>query len=131
MRGKHSKKGEVFLLDIMGRLQAFYSIATIVFVGGSLVPRGGQNLIEPASLSKPIIFGPHIFNFKDISDLLLERGGAIMVRNQSQLQDTVRWLLNNPQRRQSLGQKSRQIVEENKGATSRNIQLIKGLFLSR
>lgn len=131
VREKQNEEGRVFLLDTMGKLQAFYSIATIVFVGGSLVPRGGQNLIEPASLSKPIIFGPNVFNFKDIADLLLERDGAIVIRDQRQLQVTVRMLLNNPQTRQSLGQKARQIVEENRGATRRNIELIKELILPR
>ena len=75
----------IFILDTIGELLSFYAVADIVFVGGSLINKGGQNILEPAYFSKPIIFGPYMSNFRDISDLFLSRGGACMVRGQEGL----------------------------------------------
>ena len=119
----------VFLLDTIGELSSFYSVADIVFVGGSLIKKGGQNILEPAYFSKPILFGPYMFNFRDMSDLFLTRGGARMVGRQEELLEKIRFLLNNPSELRTMGKIARQLVLENQGATKRNVQRI-SLFIS-
>lgn len=118
----------VFLLDTMGQLKFFYGLATIVFVGGSLVRHGGHNMIEAAVFSKAIIFGRYIFNFHDIAQVFLEDNAAIMVDNKQELQQTIERLINSPQEKTRLGQNAYNIVEKNKGATDRNIELISELI---
>ncbi|MGD9014663.1 MAG: 3-deoxy-D-manno-octulosonic acid transferase [Candidatus Omnitrophota bacterium] len=115
----------VFLLDTIGELLSFYAIADIVFVGGSLINKGGHNILEPAYLSRPILFGPHMFNFRAMSDLFLSRQAARMVDGGEELCQTVRSLLNNPSELEAIGSRARQLVLENQGATKRNVELIK------
>lgn len=115
----------IYILDIIGELVSFYCLADIVFVGGSLVKKGGHNILEPASLAKPILSGPHLFNFRDIADLFLEHQACILVHNQEEIEITVRNLLNNPVKIAQLGKKARELILENQGATLRNLELIK------
>lgn len=119
----------VFILDTIGQLLNFYNIADIVFVGGSLIKKGGHNILEPAALSKPVLFGPHMFNFRDITDLFLRNNAAIMVRNADQLQGNIEGLLNDPAKAKELGERARKLIQENQGATIRNAQQIKALFI--
>jgi 3-deoxy-D-manno-octulosonic-acid transferase len=114
----------VIILDMMGRLRLLYSVATVVFVGGSLIPHGGQNMIEPASFGKPVIFGPHIFNFHEVADHLLRDGAAYMVHNKQELYEAVDRLLRNADEREKLGSRAKTIVMKNIGATSRNMNLM-------
>ena len=114
----------VFLLDSIGELREFYFFADIVFVGGSLIRHGGQNLIEPASIAKSMLYGPHVFNFQDISDLLLKENAAIMVQNGTHLKEEISSLLNDTQKRYKIGQQARLVVEQNKGASIKTLQLI-------
>ncbi|MBM3248956.1 MAG: 3-deoxy-D-manno-octulosonic acid transferase [Candidatus Omnitrophica bacterium] len=115
----------VFLVDTIGDLKSLYNLATLVFVGGSLVNKGGHNIIEPAYFSKPIIFGPHMSNFQDMADLFLKKNSVIQVKNEKELASAIKMLLENRTKRQQLGQDSRRIVDENKGATERTADLIK------
>ena len=124
--GKQS--ADVIILDKMGVLRSLYSIATLVFVGGSLIPRGGQSVIEPAAFAKPVIFGPYVFNFQEAVDCLLEQEAAIMVQGRNQLLSACREILNSPEKRVSLGQKAKDVVEKLSGATERNMELIKDLL---
>lgn len=117
----------IFILDTVGRLLSFYAIADIVFVGGSLVKIGGHNILEPASLGKPIMFGPYMFNFRDIADLFLENQAGILVHNKEELEINIRGLLNNPDKITQLAQCARKLVLQNQGATRRNIEFIKEL----
>ena len=119
----------VFVLDIIGHLLNFYSAADIVFVGGSLVKRGGHNILEPASLKKPIIFGPHMFNFRDITRLFLENKAGFMVENLGQLTDRIKTILGDDVLAEELGLRAYALIASNSGATGRNIQIIKGLKL--
>jgi len=119
----------IFLLDTIGELTSFYSIADIVFVGGSLIKKGGHNILEPAFFSKPIIFGPHMFNFRDISDLYLNKNAALIVNGQEELLKEIRFLLNNPSELKTMSKRARQLVIENQGATKKNAQRI-SLFIS-
>lgn len=115
----------IFVVDVIGQLIDLYNIADIVFVGGSLIKKGGHNILEPASLSKPIIFGPNMFNFRDIADLYLENKACVLAHNEVELELAVRDLLANPQKADNLGLKARALILENQGATGRNLELIK------
>jgi 3-deoxy-D-manno-octulosonic-acid transferase len=117
----------VYILDTVGELLSFYSIAHLVFVGGSLVNKGGHNILEPAALGKPVIFGPQMFNFKDISQLFLKNKGAVLVHNQKELVSSVRNLLNDPSLVAALGQHAKELIAQNQGATQRNLDFILSL----
>ncbi len=119
---------EIFVLDTVGQLMNYYAIADVVFVGGSLVKTGGHNILEPAGLGKPVIFGPHMFNFKDICELFLENKAGIQVFNQEELMKAVQLLLTDVQKRQDFCVAASKLLEVNQGATLKNLDLIKGLL---
>lgn len=114
----------VFILDTIGQLKDVYLIGTIVFVGGSFVKHGGQNPIEPAVLGRPVIFGPHMFNFRDIARILLDNAAAIQVFDNEELLDRVRFLLSDKEKAAALGRNAKQTVLDNCGATARNLEAI-------
>ncbi|MFA5410569.1 MAG: 3-deoxy-D-manno-octulosonic acid transferase [Candidatus Omnitrophota bacterium] len=114
----------VFIVDVIGRLMDFYAIADIVFVGGSLIKKGGQNILEPATLAKPIIFGPHMFNFNDIAELYLRGHASILARSEDELLNAVKYLLAKPKDAEALGKKARELILDNQGATRRTLSLI-------
>lgn len=118
----------VFLLDTIGHLKEFYSISDIVFIGGSLVPHGGQNPIEPAYFSRPVIFGPHMFNFSHIASVLLKEKAAMQVRDEESLKAAVISLIKDPKKARAMGVFAKKAVEENKGVSSRNLDLIKNFM---
>ncbi|MCM8790941.1 MAG: 3-deoxy-D-manno-octulosonic acid transferase [Candidatus Omnitrophica bacterium] len=118
----------VYILDAIGYLNDAYSIASVVFIGGSLVPHGGQNPIEPAVFGKAVIFGPYMFNFKNISAALLEGGGAIQVKDSSQLYCRVKSLLKEESVAFSIGSAAQNIIKNNRGATVRNLAVLKELL---
>jgi len=115
----------VILLDTVGELASLYAAADVVFVGGSLVPVGGHNMIEPALLGKAVVFGPHVENFREAATLLLEAGGAIQVRDRDGLAEAVHRLLRDPGERRRLGAAAREAVRARQGATARTIELLK------
>ena len=94
---------DVVVLDTIGELAQLYQIATVVFVGGSLVDAGGHNILEPAVFGKPIVFGPHMQNFAEIARTFLDNGAAIQVRAGRELEPVLLDLLGDPVRRASLG----------------------------
>ncbi len=106
----------VFLVDTMGELPLFLGVADLAFIGGSLVPIGGHNMLEAAAQGVPVIFGPHMFNFSAIAKLLLEQKAAIQVADPGQLADTVIRLLGDASERSRLGENGRQVVDDNRGA---------------
>ncbi|MFH1239237.1 MAG: 3-deoxy-D-manno-octulosonic acid transferase [bacterium] len=118
----------VILLDTMGELVKAYSLATVAFVGGSLVKTGGQNIMEPASLGKPVIFGPYMESFWETALLLKKTGGAVEIKDGEELAGKVSYFLANPQVRAAKGEELRQAVLSMRGATQRNIELIKKLI---
>jgi 3-deoxy-D-manno-octulosonic-acid transferase len=120
----------VFILDTIGELFNYYSAADIVFVGGSMVKSGGHNILEPASLKKPIIFGPYMFNFREISKLFLVNQAALMATDSRELAVRVKELLNNDFLAKELGQRAYELIIKNRGATGRNIQIIKQLNIN-
>jgi len=119
----------VFILDVIGQLFNFYAAADIVFMGGSLVKKGGHNILEPASLKKPIIFGPHMFNFRNIAGLFLENKAVFMVEDSRGLIDKIKLILGNEALAEDLGEKAFTLIASNSGATERNIKVIKNLEL--
>lgn len=119
----------VFILDSIGQLLFFYSIADIVFIGGSLIKKGGHNILEPAFLSKPILFGPFMQNFRDISELFLNNKAAIQVKNETELIENIKTLLKNPEQAAQLGQRARDLVSKNSGATAKNLEFIKSIYM--
>jgi 3-deoxy-D-manno-octulosonic-acid transferase len=118
---------EILLLDTIGELAGLFELADLVFMGGSLVPTGGHNLLEPAYWSKVITFGPHMENFRDIATLFLEAGAAIQIRNPEELAHTA-WLLENSEARRRLGASARQVLEQNCGATARTLDCLRELL---
>jgi len=115
---------DVFLGDTMGELTLLIGATDVAFVGGSLVPVGGHNVLEPAALGVPILFGPHMFNFSLISKMMLEAGAAIQVEGSEQLALRVSDWLGDASMRAESGERGRQLVAENRGALNRLYELI-------
>ncbi len=117
-------RADAVILDTIGELAQLYQIATAVFVGGSLVPAGGHNILEPAVFAKPIVFGPHMQNFAEIAETFLRNGAAVQVRSDRELEDAMVSLMTNPVRRARLGAAARALVEANRGARDRTLAAI-------
>jgi 3-deoxy-D-manno-octulosonic-acid transferase len=124
---RHRRSAPVVILDTMGELHDTYSIADIVFCGGSLVPLGGQNILEPAVWSKPVLFGPSLEDFKEAKDLLERYGGGIRVENDGQLADRVIELMQDPATARAVGRSARLAVEANEGAARKHALVIREL----
>lgn len=116
--------GAIILLDTVGDLGGFYGIADLVFVGGSLVPHGGHNLAEPASLGRPILTGPYLHNFQAISELLMQAKGMIVVKTSKELEQAVLRLLVSPAQAKELGTRAQAVFQANQGAVKRTVDLI-------
>lgn len=118
----------VLLVDTLGELLMFYAACDVAFVGGSLVPIGGHNLLEPAALERPVLTGPNNFNAPDIARLLFESGAALEVQSGDALAATLCDLASDPERRSRMGSAARAIVEANRGALARVMALIEPLL---
>jgi 3-deoxy-D-manno-octulosonic-acid transferase len=116
--------GDVLLVDTLGEVLDFYSVADLVFVGGSLVPIGGHNLLEAALLSKPVLFGPYIHNFKEISAKLIRAGAGVRVANEQALVRQSIIMLNDLARCRAMGQAGSSLIKENAGTTERTMRHI-------
>ena len=114
----------VVLLDTVGELAGFYRISEMVFVGGSLVPHGGHNLAEPASLSRPILSGPHLQNFQAISESLRQAKGMLVVQTEQELEQAAVRLLGSPAQARELGARAHAVFQQNQGAVKRTVDLI-------
>lgn len=129
LEGRGAEAGsQVLLLDTLGELLDFYAAADVVFVGGSLVPVGGHNLLEPAALGRPIVAGPHQFNAAEIARLLAERGALQIVHGARDLGASLTALLSNAANREALGSRARAVLEENRGALARLLGLLQPLL---
>ncbi len=118
----------VILGDTMGDLRKFYSLATIIFVGRSLVPMGGSDMMEAAALGKCTIFGPYAFNFKQAVDALLAGSGAIMVNDKEDLLRTIQKCLRDPACAQQIARNGQEVIRRNQGATARTLEQITGFL---
>lgn len=116
---------QVMVVDTMGELPLFYAASDVAFVGGSLVPVGGHNILEPAALGRPIITGPHYFNFNDITKQFLNAEAAIQINSTEELAKTVIQLLQNSLQRTNMGEAALKIMANSQGASKRLVNLIK------
>ena len=107
-----------------------YAASDVAFVGGSLEPLGGQNILEPCALGVPVVFGPHMFNFPDISRWTIKEGAGRMVHNETELLQAIAELLSNPSLRDEMGNKGVRFIEAHKGALAKNSSLIENLTKS-
>lgn len=114
----------VVILDTMGELSEIYSIATVVFCGGSLAPLGGQNILEPAVWGKPVLYGPHMDDFLDARSLMESTGGGTEIRNGSELADKALFFISHPDAAQTTGRLARKAVEMNEGAARKHADVI-------
>ena len=117
-------EGQVLLVDTIGELMDLYALSDLVFVGGSLVPTGGHNLLEPASVGVPSIFGPHMTNFREIAGLVLRYEAGIQVDGAAGLVAACRGLIDDIGQRRLLGRNGLRMMEENGGATERHMEVI-------
>jgi 3-deoxy-D-manno-octulosonic-acid transferase len=126
-RLKPLKAGQIVLLDTIGELASVYSLASVAFVGGSLIPAGGHNPLEPAQFGAPIVMGPHYFNFRAITENLLTHR-ALRITAAENLAATLIDLLQNPATAQAMGEQARQVFASQAGATDRCVEAIKELL---
>ncbi len=119
--------GEVMLLDTLGELSQLYALASVVFVGGSLVPSGGHNILEPAVAGKPVIVGPHMENFQEIADQFRAEQAMVQVGSADELAEQVASLLLDDRRRLGLGERARELVVRNRGAVDRSTDALASL----
>lgn len=112
---------DVLVIDRLGVLRYIYAAADVVFVGGSLVPKGGQNPIEPANVKKTVVYGKHVFNFEKIYQILKQREAAVQVRDADELEPVLRELLNHELKNQQIGERAYAVVQSMCGATDRHV----------
>ena len=113
----------VIIVDTIGELAQLYGLADLVFVGGSLIERGGHNLLEPAAQGKLVFFGPHMFNFKDSTDLLLDHEVGIQVDNAEQLTEQMKYYLDNREELEAKNKAALEMISKNQGAAQKNAAL--------
>jgi 3-deoxy-D-manno-octulosonic-acid transferase len=118
--------GGALLLDSVGELARLYMASDLVFVGGSLVPTGGHNPLEPAAFGVPVLFGPHMENFREIAALFLSYGGGVQVPDGRSLTEALRLLAGDAARRGVIGRQGARILEESAGATARHLEVAAG-----
>lgn len=124
---KFEQEGNVYLLDAIGHLAKFYSVATVAFVGGTIAPIGGHNIVEPFTYSVPVITGPHLHKTKDVADALSARNALTIVQDEKELAEQLQALLNDPQRRRQLGQLGNEWLKESQGAVDRALVMIEDI----
>jgi len=123
-RGGRISGGQALLLDTMGELAGLYRVGDIVFVGGSWANIGGHNVLEPAAYGKPVFFGPHMHNFREIAAILKDSGAGIEVRDGGRLAKEALKLIEEPDRMEKLGTLAKATLQQNRGALARNAELI-------
>jgi 3-deoxy-D-manno-octulosonic-acid transferase len=119
---------DVVILDTIGELATVSQLGTIVFVGGSLVATGGHNVLEPAVFGKPIVFGPHMQNFREIADAFVTNGAGVQLQNEEHLDQAFVELMGDPVRRARLGAAARALVEANRGANEKSVAVLSQLL---
>lgn len=123
----NSQQTDIILLDSIGELSQLFSGADVTFIGGSLLPFGGHNILEPAYSGKPSIFGPHMENFPIAKDFLME-GAAIMVKDPGGLAAAIKDLLENTEKAEHMGQKAKGIIDKNTGAVKKAVALVRSFL---
>jgi len=121
-------RADIVVLDSIGELATVYRLATVAFVGGSLVATGGHNILEPAVFGKPIVFGPHMQNFAEIAQAFIANVAGVQVRGERELADVIVSLMTDPVRRARLGAAARALVEANRGAKDKTVTVLSALL---
>jgi 3-deoxy-D-manno-octulosonic-acid transferase len=121
-------RADVVVLDTIGELAQLYQLATAVFVGGSLADYGGHNILEPAIFGKPIVFGPHMQNFREIAETFVANDAAIQVQTERELDAAILSLVRDPVHRARLGAAARALVEANRGAKDKTLAVLRELL---
>ena len=125
------RNAQCFVIDTMGEMLWFYAACDVAFVGGSLVPIGGHNLLEPAALARPILVGPHTFNATEMTDELVASGGALRVLNSEQMGVELTRLLGHEDERNCIGAAAMHGMESQRGAVDRTLIIIDDLLEGR
>jgi 3-deoxy-D-manno-octulosonic-acid transferase len=116
--------GEVMIVDTLGEMLTLYALADLVFVGGSLVNIGGHNVLEAALLKKPVLYGSYMQNFKEIARLVRAAHAGLQVKDSDDLYRQMRILLENPDEARRIGENGYHLLEENRGATQKTLEVI-------
>ncbi|MCW8964086.1 MAG: lipid IV(A) 3-deoxy-D-manno-octulosonic acid transferase [Gammaproteobacteria bacterium] len=122
-KGMHDVK-DIYLVDTLGELTQFFAACDVAYIGGSLVPIGGHNMIEASALGVAVVFGPHLFNFQEISTQLLEADAARIIHDSDALAGVMTELLDDANLRHQLGENGKHFIESNRGALRRLIELV-------
>jgi 3-deoxy-D-manno-octulosonic-acid transferase len=122
---------QVYLGDTMGEMLLLYGSCDIAFVGGSFVPVGGHNMLEAAVLGKPVVTGPQLFNFAEISKLLIRAGGMLKVEDKTELEAAMLRLLQDDSHRTEMGSSARNFVSSNRGALAKHVEITKAIIDKR
>lgn len=125
LNGNKPDTCDILLVDTIGHLKDLYSAADIVFIGGSLAKKGGQNPIEAARFGKAVLFGPYMFNFREIAESFLNNNAAVCVKDAEDMENTLRELLKNPEKRAQLGENAKNVINKNIGALEKTVARIK------
>ncbi|MBI3698524.1 MAG: tetraacyldisaccharide 4'-kinase [Acidobacteria bacterium] len=123
-----SSSAPILLLDSLGELASLYALADVVFIGGSLVNWGGHNVLEPAFVSRPVIVGPRMQNFRAIADALLAAGGLIQIEGPGELGPAMLRLLDHPVEAAAIGERARRLAESHRGATDRALDRATAIY---
>lgn len=124
---KNPRHAQVVVLDTIGELSATYGIASMVFCGGSLVPKGGQNIMEPAMWGKPVIYGPSMEDFADAKEMIESNGGGLLVQNAAEIAAVANQWLTYPHQAQAVGRAARQAILPHGGAAEKHAEVIRRL----
>jgi len=127
-REEYATDVQVFVLDTFGQLPVYYAAADVAFVGGSMVPAGGHNMLEPASLGLPILSGKYLFNFSEVTRLLTGAGALSVVGNAQELAHKVVGLFGDPNLRFNLGERAKAVVTENQGSINKIVKVLEGII---
>ena len=119
---------QCFVIDSMGELLRYYAACDVAFVGGSIDTTGGQNVLEPAALCKPVLVGPHTFNFEEITRQLIDCQAAFRIQNAVELETAVRRLFNDPELRDRMGREGFKLVKSGQGALDRTLEIVDSLL---
>lgn len=125
------QSGEVLLVDVVGELMGLYASSDLVFVGGSLVPTGGHNLLEPSSLGLASVFGPYMTNFREITDLVLQYGAGVQIDSPEEFSETLQAMISSQELRKVLGQNGLKMMRDRGGATGRHMAVIDSYLKKR
>ncbi|VBB09274.1 glycosyl transferases group 1 [Lucifera butyrica] len=128
LNGQPDSKHDVVLLDTIGELGKIYSLGDIIFVGGSLVPTGGHNILEPAAHGKPILVGPHMFNFKETYALMSGKEACDTVQDAAELTEKTLFILEHEELRRQMGTNALRVIEDNRGAAGKSVSYIEAVY---